>query len=443
MNNIERVKMELIDKGFTQKMADKYTNLQLFTTNFTPILSTKRISPHRGWLELVYALPHIVLRREIFNSFKKTKNVFASVKRIWNIFMYLDFPLSRNEYITTRLHRFSREIMKIQDSRSRIQVKPASSPSVNLVKSRNFYFAYPYGLLERETLLNRQEIFSQLKQSPMGLTQPVSPETLGLETEKGYASVNYQLPVVMRQLLTVSHKLPAVRHEDQMTYILTNTNDFITHLFSYYSLKPSFFLRQKTVPVKQQGVFLNLQKSDAAYSHYAHLERETLLNGQRMISNFKSSSTELAQPVSHGTSTSRIETEKESASANYQLPVVTHLLPTLSHKPAVVNNESMERTTILPSAKDFNFMHNQQMHLNTLEVKETQIYHHTYPEIEHVTSTQTEILKERVLEKEEESKPPHATPQLPSVDVNRLADQVYSFIERKIRIEKERRGLYG
>jgi hypothetical protein len=52
-------------------------------------------------------------------------------------------------------------------------------------------------------------------------------------------------------------------------------------------------------------------------------------------------------------------------------------------------------------------------------------------------------IKERVIEKGEESKLPHATPQLPGIDVNRLADEVYQMMERKLRIEKERRGLYG
>jgi hypothetical protein len=94
MNNIERVKMELVDRVFSQKIVGKYTNLKLFSTNFAPIISTKRVIPHRRWLELVYALPYLVLRREILNSFKRTMNVFASVKQIWNILVHLDFPQS-------------------------------------------------------------------------------------------------------------------------------------------------------------------------------------------------------------------------------------------------------------------------------------------------------------------------------------------------------------
>jgi hypothetical protein len=234
--------MELIDKGFAQKIADKYTNLNLFTINFAPIISTKRFIPRMKWLELVYARPYLVLRREILNSFKRTKNVFASVKRIWNIFLQLDFPRSRYEYISTRLHRFSREKMKMQDARYKMQIKPVSgilypvsSPSVNLVKDRrDSYFAYPYTHLESETLQNGQKMISYFKSSSMELAQLASYETSKRETKKESPVKNYQLPVVSHQPPAVSHRPPAVCYEDQATYILRSTSDFITSLFSYY-----------------------------------------------------------------------------------------------------------------------------------------------------------------------------------------------------------------
>jgi hypothetical protein len=429
------------------------------------------------WLELVYARPYLVLRREILNSFKRTKNVFASVKRIWNIFLQLDFPRSRYEYISTRLHRFSREKMKMQDARYKMQIKPVSgilypvsSPSVNLVKDRrDSYFAYPYTHLESETLQNGQKMISYFKSSSMELAQLASYETSKRETKKESPVKNYQLPVVSHQPPAVSHRPPAVCYEDQATYILRSTSDFITSLFSYYPFNPAFFLRQKTGQVKQREVPLNLQKSDAVYRPYAHIEKETLLNGQKISSQLKPSSMELVPPVSR--ETTGLETEKGPAvkNTNYQLPVVTRLPPVVSHKLSAVSNKNLDTYTltstsdlitplfryystqkinadmgekaIYDSLPYFNFM-NKQSHLNTSEVEKAPIYQ-TYPEIEHVASTHTEVMKEKVIEKGEESKPLHATPQLPSIDVNRLADQVYSFIERKLRIEKERRGLYG
>ncbi|MBE9593799.1 MAG: hypothetical protein IMF19_10005, partial [Proteobacteria bacterium] len=254
--------------------------------------------------------------------------------------------------------------------------------------------------------------------SSMELAQPVSHETTRKETESAFT--NYRLPIVSQQPPVVSHTPSAVSYEDLATYILTSRSDFTTPLFSYYSFKPTFF---------------------------------------------KSSSMELAQPVSR--ETTRIETEKESAVINYQLPVATHQPPVVSHKLSAVSNKNLD-TYILASTSDFitplfsyystqkikadmgekaiydilpyfNFM-NEQSHLNTSGVEKAPIYH-TYPKIEHVTSTHREVIKERVIEKEVDSKPPQGTPQLTSIDLNRLTDQVYQMLARKIRIERERRGL--
>ena len=316
--------MEQIDSGFSQKMGEKYTNLKLFTTNFAPITSTKRIIPRMKWLELVYALPHLVLRREILNLFKRTKNVFASAKQTWNLFVHLDFPRSSYEYITTRLDRFSREFMKIQVKPVSGIPYPISSSYVNHVNSRGFYFIQSL------------------------IAQPVSLKNYGIETEKeSPVATNYQVPMITTPPLVVSHKPLGVSNKNQVTIVLHSSSDFIRPLFSsYYSM-----------------------------------DKEA---GQKIVPDFKSSS--ITQPINHET--------------------------------AKVGNE--------------------QTHLNTPEVEKVPIYH-TYPKIEHVTATHTEIIKERVIEKED--KVSHATPQLPRIDVNRLTDQVYQMMARKIRIERERRGL--
>ncbi|MHC1599508.1 MAG: hypothetical protein ACXQS5_01620, partial [Candidatus Methanospirareceae archaeon] len=70
----------------------------------------------------------------------------------------------------------------------------------------------------------------------------------------------------------------------------------------------------------------------------------------------------------------------------------------------------------------------------------TDIYR-TYPEIEHAAPTNTEVIKERVIEKEVDFKPPQIASQPSGIDANRLADQIYQLIERRVRIDRERRGL--
>ena len=514
--------MELIDRVFSQKIAGKYTNLKLFSTNFAPIISTKRVIPHRRWLELVYAMPYLVLRREILNSFKRTMNVFASAKQIWNILVHLDFPLSQH-----------REKMKMRDTRYKMQVKhvsdiryPVSSSYVNLVDSRGFYFesssmelaqpvsheitrietepafsnyrlpiviqqppvvshtpsaisnknlvtyipsgtsdfiapifrSYsfkptsflsqktvpnerlqksdtvlpPYGHLERVVLPNGQAIFSSFETSSMELAQPVSHETTRKETESPFT--NYPLPLVTQQPPVVTSKPSAVSNKNLVTYIPSGTSDFIAPFFRLYSFKPTSFLSQQTVPDEQ------LQKGVTVLPPYGHLERLVLPNGQKIFSSFESSSMVPAQPVSHEIT----RKETESAFSNYPLPLVTQQPPVVSHEPSAVSNKNL--VTYIPSGtsdfinrSSFNIINkkNEQMQLG---IKKAPIYH-TYPKIEHVTATHTEIIKERVIEKKEDIKPLHATPQLPSIDLNRLTDQVYQMLARKIRIERERRGL--
>jgi len=200
-------------------------------------------------------------------------------------------------------------------------------------------------------------------------------------------------------------------------------------------------LRQKTVPEKQRGAAAShLQKNDTALPPYGHLEREILPNGQAIFSSFESSSMELAQPVSHETTI--VKKETESAFTNYPLPLVTQQPPVVTSKPSAVSNKNLV-TYMHPSTSDFinissfNII-NKKNEQKQLGIEKVPLYH-TYPRIEHVTYTHTELIKEKVIEKED--KPLQATPQLPSFDLNRLTDQVYQLLERKIRIERERRGL--
>jgi len=62
-----------------------------------------------------------------------------------------------------------------------------------------------------------------------------------------------------------------------------------------------------------------------------------------------------------------------------------------------------------------------------------------YPELEHLEPVQAKIIKERDVLKSESDSGRESI----AIDLNRISDQVYSMIERRVRIERERRGLYG
>jgi len=73
---------------------------------------------------------------------------------------------------------------------------------------------------------------------------------------------------------------------------------------------------------------------------------------------------------------------------------------------------------------------------------EPRMTYRRYPEMEQIEPVETKIIKEIDLLREKKSGPDSDRR---SIDLNldRISDQVYSMIERRIRTERERRGLYG
>ncbi len=78
-------------------------------------------------------------------------------------------------------------------------------------------------------------------------------------------------------------------------------------------------------------------------------------------------------------------------------------------------------------------------HLNVLNLTKIEPTYRTYPAMETIYSTENpQIIREtKVIEKETATKPPPP----PKIDIERLTDEVYRLFERKVRIERERRGL--
>jgi hypothetical protein len=247
--------MELIDSGLSQKIMDRHANLPLFTTHFSPVLSTKRIIPRTRWLELVYALPfYMILRRNIVRSFSRTKNVLATAKRIGNIFVHYtkqdsSLPSGRSDFFAALFGYYSYNPLLFL-SRKIAPVKPrgvsllphylsATEPEEICESRPSSVFAIsavdnytipqnalyrPYGRLERETFHNAQNIISYFKSSsPPGLAQPVRDETSGMGTEAYSAAANYPVPVVSTLPPTVSHKPTVVSYKSLVPHYLSTT----------------------------------------------------------------------------------------------------------------------------------------------------------------------------------------------------------------------------
>jgi len=404
-----RVNMQLTNQGFPKKIVDKYNKLRLFTLNFSPAVFTKRIIPFVGkWIELVYAMPYLISRREILTSLKESRTniVTQPIKQIWNILVHLEGSASPSQYG--------------QQPLSYLESQPPTHP-------------------ERSTHL-----------SFVGSQPPASVErnmNLSLRRFDAFKPQNMPAP------------------------------------------------GQKTTSLSERASLI-LRNSDIAHYPYEPPESEAHKGGKRIGLDTESSSAKLPQTVSEqpkeGSKAGTIQ--KELPVTGHPLPVINYQPLTLSYKPSAISQPS-EESYILPSTKDLgkpfsnssqkiktdgdgkviysksplsylDFISNKQMQkassaagphspwggilplenkafqhpqLNVLELGKVESIYHTYPRIEPVTSKETpQIIKEeKIIEKEVASK----SLQLPKINIDRLADQVYQLMERKIRIERERRGL--
>lgn len=128
--------------------------------------------------------------------------------------------------------------------------------------------------------------------------------------------------------------------------------------------------------------------------------------------------------------------ERELSVTNLQTITFKQISQGLSY--GKLSSRMVESSHISPHL-DFK---DRQISLKAPKMKKKPIYL-SFPEIKHINSQMPEVIKEKVIEKNKNSKSLHEAPEPPDIDVNRIADEVYSVIERKIKIEKERRGLFG
>jgi len=316
MNNTTINKIGMMNDGFYNNVIDRFVDLKLSTRDFTPVISKKRIISRNKWLDLVYRVPNLVLRREITHTFRKVKNALKSVKQSWNIFVNLDMPFV---------------LFKLSPS---IPDRFLSSPRIGVLGEKE------KSAFENQITNYNLEIFSS--------------------NIYGRDYVFHQVP---------EHRIlqsKQVQHKQEMKIII-HSDSFLSRLIPFANLIES-----------------KIKKRDFAVT-------------QSTIFKF------LSTPEPKGISP----------------------------------KSSIEGDSISSELDRIN-----KTHINVQNIEKRQIYLN-YPEIEHVKSPPAEIIKEKIIEKEVESKPLHEIPGTPEIDVNRLADQVYSAIERKIKIERERRGIFG
>ena len=490
MKRRKNMRMELIDTGFSQRLMDRHTDSHLFEIDFPAISHTKRNIARIRSLELIYALTHLVMRQEITNSFAITKKIVNSVKQMWNVTVHLEFPLNRckdlpsgmkrglipKNYQLSRFtgqkpattpeqsfpgHRHEHTVTSLFNrhfpgpalslSRKTIHAeshrpirdegqqgspemisyfrssmvnptktreyqlsrftgqKPATTPEQSFPGHRhehtvtslfNRHFPGPALSLSRKTIhaeshrpirdegqQGSPEMISYFRSSMVNLIHPLIHGGSATKTRE------YQLSRFTGQkpATTPEQSVPGHRRQEAHTPSAQSISGFSTP-FSVFS-RSTFFPGQKSVTPERQGISLFSPKNDV--TRRPHEPRDA------------------SEMIPYLRSTGEAAIEDGHMHLYHRSPATT---PYMWHSPGS-NNEP-----------------------GSVSAENTNIYH-THPEIEHVTSTHTEIVNERVIERESDSKPLHATPQPLSIDVDRMADQIYQLIERRTRIERERRGL--
>ncbi len=399
MNNVTITDMKLIDDGFSQKLVDRHTSLRRSTTNF--ILGVaKRIVPRRSWLELVYAMPHLVLRREILRSFATTQTLLASsANPIWNIFVQLVQVSPHARSKQKPLSGLGRQQVTGMEKEWQWAISNVCNATVH----------HPYWHSEIEVLQNLQRMIQHSEQSPIEIVRIEAgrkSESRDTEATAQPPAANHPSgPIFVLGRKTVRNKQKNILYpisasgdtdataQSPAANQPSSTSDFITHLHSHYSSGHTFV----------RNIF--------------HSEPYPIT---------------IAHPVSR----------EPVATTNHRLSVVAPPMSTVIHRPPAANNIAKNSTQkTYGTSYYFNSMNAKNTNTNVLWVEPAPTYH-TYPEIEHI-NTHTEVIKESVVVKEVDSRPSAVTSQSATVDINHLADQVCSSIERKLMIEKERRGLYG
>ncbi|RZN35495.1 MAG: hypothetical protein EFT35_08475 [Methanophagales archaeon ANME-1-THS] len=435
----------LIERGFAQRIAERYSPLKLFTLNFAPLLVRTRIRPRMRRFELIYALPHLVLRREIAHSFSSS-TLSTPITRLWHIALELaltlKFPLTRSPCLVAAPERALQAVREKESNLTIDRITGAHTISSSSIAS----LQTPYVIHTPASISskNHARYYTLSCISKSLSTPPLSyyfcklvPGLLSQKPARAHRGAHSSLHRYERLesdtlaadrtiIRAVAHDLPlrtlstpaSNRAPGRAVYPLYTPSGmaYSAPLLSLYS-RESARVGHVTAPEAREPL----------RSPHGRLEKDEGENRLASAINF-------AQPPKQELAAA----EPGSMATNYPL-FGAPLRP-----PAVSAQESAQKSSHAhefgPITSYFKWLTPNHLRSPASEGGRMIPLYHSYPGLEHHTAVRIEVVKERVVEKVSE-KPPQATPQPPSIDVNRLADQVYHFIERRVRIERERRGL--
>jgi hypothetical protein len=333
---------QLLNEGFSQRIAGRYDKSKLFTLGFSPLISARGFVRFLSrWVELVYALPYIILRKELSTFFRESRThvITQPLEQIWNVLVHFKRTLSP------------------------IQFHTETGQNIRLLRE----------------MVRRYEKLARPGQSTLftlkGITSPQSDT----------ATYNYKLAERMAAGdLRVSSYKPGKQSASE-------TGD------KY--IQSEWTIASHLVTPVNSG-------------------REARKEGHSRI------------PIYNGPSSKgqELEVEKKSAEIPRALLAANNVSSLFGYQPLILRYQPLlTRERRFPIIRD----------IGTTILNSFGRF--SYPEVELITPKATLKTTGKIINMEKETAPKTAQP--PKIDVKHLTDQVYRLLERKIGIERERRGL--
>jgi hypothetical protein len=380
-------------EGLSRQIMSRYAGFGSYTQHFNPLISTGGIIPLLGrWIELIYAMPFLSIRREV--TTQRIESTVTKINQPANLMLNFLLNFSAQQHISRFQSRLLDETLKKLAISS--QKSYFSQPGVAFASPVTSLFYLSRAIIQLHRQGDQQWTSRELSQVPT-YTQSALRETDRLVTEqaKGIS------PEENRQKLSEA-LVPLLLTVRYNPMLLTYQLPTIIHMARESAISPAAG-RITESPVTAGRI------------------TESPVTARRITAPIIAPLPKTKGEREETPEYSRLITDRVNSVSSRQAPSLT-VLPTSTQGTEPIQREAAEGSQ-----------------LNVLKLTKIEPTYRTYPVMETIVSRENpQIIREtQVIEKEVATKQP---PQ-PKIDIERLTEEVYRLFERRVRIERERRGL--
>jgi hypothetical protein len=344
--------MELTTQGFPKKISDKYTWLKLFTLNFSPLISTKGFVLFLSrWIELVYALPFIILRREILTSSEEsiTRTILQPFTQIWNILIHLELIPSSSQYGQQFL--FYIENRYLAEAKKEM---PPSPTQFNIFQHQNIaLLKLGTKYLQQGTPLILQK--SGTESYTYRLLKEQLPPVKLVQTVEGYVQYMLnELSTAYRQLLLTGYQAPSLSYKSlaigqhSEIYLPIEGIPFS----GKYGQQPLFYIGSRSLTEAEKNIYPSWTQFSIFQPHnmtLLDLRTNYLSQGKPLILEKSYIESYPCQPLEEPSSTGKLlqigvrgvqDMQKESQAAYRPWPLISYQVTGLSYKSPSISQPS-------------------------------------------------------------------------------------------------------